>query len=301
MNITKTRPTTALVLLVLLLVATTWSGISFKHFGRWDVPEWIYAFCLTQTILLSSWAVYGPGRLVVRLPFVVAWGLAIGFALARLNLISSQGRASLVAGAILVATGALSPLILFSLHRWRTGASLTLQISPGHHVLARTNQLSLRMMLTLTAAFAVTCVIARGAITAAPDPFGNEHDILVIHAWLGFFPCLAAAPVLLVVFRPTWRIVFVGFYFLLVALIEPLSLGHMAPYILADKSLIGPLWNWDALQEAWSDSLFTSGQALVATVVYALLARAAGFRMIYPDQSNDKNPNPSGLPETDAG
>ncbi|MDA1049791.1 MAG: hypothetical protein O3C40_04850 [Planctomycetota bacterium] len=300
MNFTKIRRTVALISLVLLLAATTWVGLFFKQVGSRDINDWIHAFCLTQSVLLAACAVYGPGRLIVRVPLVIAWGLAIGFALATLNLISMPGTASLAAGALLVATGTLSPLILFALHRWRTGVCLAFGVSSSRPAARRVYQLSLQMLMILTTAFAVMGVVARAAVTAPADPYGTEHDILVVQAWLGFFPCLAAAPALLVVFRPSWKIVLACGFFVVVTLADPLLLALAAPFVFEDKTFF-PKTTWDTFLEIGSDSFLWHGQAVIATVVYVLLARAAGFQMVVPNQSNDKKPNPSAQPATEAG
>lgn len=300
MNFTTIRRTIAFALLLLLLVGTIWIGMNAKGTSYLGIRDWLHTFCLMQIILLVSCAKYGPGSFVVRMPFVMAWGLAIGFTLSTLNLISTQGRTSLAAGAILVGTGTLAPLIIFGLHRWCTGAWITFdthfrRLSVGH-----ARQLSLRTLLTLTAAFAVSGVVARSAMTAPADPFGNEHDILVIQAWLGFFPCLTATPVLLAVFRPTWRIAIVGCFSIFVASFEPIALGLIAPFVLENKNF-APAMTWNYVGDAVMYSLVWHGQAVVAIVLYAVLARAAGFRMVISDQSNDKKPKPSGEPETEAG
>ncbi len=300
MDTTKIRRTIALTWLVLLLVATIWVGLFFKQFGSRDINDWIHAFCLTQSVLLAACAVYGPGTFIVRIPLVIAWGLAVGFALATLNLISTQGRASLAAGAILVATGTLSPLIIFALHRWRTRVLLAFGESSGPPAARPVQQLSLRTLMVVMAAFAIMGVIARAAITAPTDPYGTERDILVVQAWLGLFPCLAATPALLVIFRPSWKIVFACGFFVLVTLADPILLGLAAPYVFEDQNLI-QMTTWDLYRDAAGDSFLWHGQALAAVVAYALLARAGGIRMIARDQSNDKKPKPSGEPTTDAG
>ena len=157
------------------------------------------------------------------------------------------------------------------------------------------------MLMILTAAFAVTGVIARAAITAPTDPFGTEYDILVLHALLGFFPCLAAAPGLLVVARPSWKIALACGYFVFVSMVEPMLFAIVVRFVFNNARLLPFMTTWESFQNAWFESMIFNGQAVVATVTNALLARAAGFRMIVPVQSNDKNPNPSARPETDAG
>jgi hypothetical protein len=301
MNFTTIRRTTAFTLFVMLLAGTTWAGLFVKELGSRDINEWLHTFCLTQAVLLASCAVYGPGKFVARIPVVIAWGLALGFALARLNLISSPGKASLAAGAILVITGTLASLSLFALHRWRRQAFLTFGDSSDGKVFRPRHQLSLRMLMVVTAAFAVTGVVARAAIGAPADPFGTEHDFLVMHAWLGFFPCLAAAPALLGVFRPSRMIVLACCFFVLVSLAEPLLFALVAPIIFQDTNMVAIASSWESFQSVWIEAIMFNGQAFVATVIYAVLARAAGIRMVTADQSNDKNPNPSGRPETDAG
>jgi hypothetical protein len=299
MNVLWIRRTVAIVLLVVLLAMTVGVGIFVKRFGHRDTNEWLHTFCLTQTILLAACVVYGPGRLVVRIPLVMAWGLGLGFALSMLNLISTQGRASLAAGAILVTTGTLASLVVFAFHRWRTDAIVVFRTSSVVHR-SRGYQLSLRMMMTLMAAFAVTGLIARAAINATPDPFGNEHDMLVLQLWLGFFPCLAAAPGLLTVFRPSWKIAIACGFVLLVSIIEPLLLGLTAPLMFEDTSFATRLEGLANLYYAVAEVLRYNGEAVAAILLYALLARAAGFRMLVPDQSKDKKPNPAGLPATEA-
>ena len=84
-------------------------------------------------------------------------------------------------------------------------------------------------------------------------------------------------------------------------LLTALLFAFAAPFILTDQTYLPSLTTWDYLQAAWLQTIIYNGQAVVATVIYALLARAAGFRMIVPDQSNDKKPNPAGKPATDAG
>jgi hypothetical protein len=301
MNLPTIRRMTARALFVLLLAGTVWAGLSVPELGSHYINDWLHTFCLTQAVLLVACAVYGPGKLVARLPIVIAWGLAIGFALARLNLISLTGRASLAAGAILAVTGTLAPLCLFALHHWRRRASLTFGERPSRDDARPRQQFNLQMLMIVTAAFAVTGVVARAAISSPVDPFGNEHDFLVMHAWLGFFPCLVAAPALLAVFRPSWRIVLAMGFFVLVALAEPLLFALVARYIFQDRNIVTMGLSWGSLRTVWIEAIMYNGQAVVTTVTYALLARAAGLRMIVPDQSNDKNPNPSGQPATDAG
>jgi hypothetical protein len=221
--------------------------------------------------------------------------------LATNNLITSQGRASLAAGAILAVAGTLPSLLIFALHRWK----MRVYLAFGNQSLSRTttrttHQFSLQMLLILTAAFALTGVVARAAITAVPDPFGTDRDILVLHVWLGFFPCLVATPTLLVTFRPSWKILLAVGFFLVVTLVEPLLLGLVGPIIFDSMDLI-QVTSWDWFRELGTESLVWHGQAVIAVVIYALLARAAGIRMFVSRQSNDKNPNPSGEPATDAG
>ena len=240
----------------------------------------------------------------MRLPFVIAWGLSIGFTVARENLISTQGRVSFATGSILVVAGALPPLVLFAIHRSWTGATIRRRPSSICVATPESHQLSLRMLMVIMTAFAITAVIARTAITAPPDPYGNEHDVLVLHAWLAFFPCLASAPALLVVFRPSWKIVLAGCFIVALAFVEPLTFALFAGLIFESNNLAATfveIRNWADARQLFLQSLWWHGQTVVATVVYALLARAAGFRMVCPDQSNDKNPNPSGQPATDAG
>jgi hypothetical protein len=67
MDFTMIRRMTALTLLLLLLVATTWVGLLDKEIGSRDMQDWIHAFCLTQTVLLAAFVVYGPGRFIVRM------------------------------------------------------------------------------------------------------------------------------------------------------------------------------------------------------------------------------------------
>ena len=301
MNAITIRRTVALVLFAMLLAGTVWAGLFVKELGSRNIDEWLHTFCLTQAVLLASCAVYGPGRFVARIPIAIAWGLAIGFALARLNLISMPGKASLLAGAILTITGTFASLSLFALHRWRSHASLAFGDVPPPSAASQSQQLSLQMLMVVTAAFAVTGVVARAAISSPTDPFGNEHDFLVMHAWLGFFPCLVAAPALLAVFRPSRNIVLAAGFFVLVALIEPLLFALVARFIFQDTNMVAVASNWETLPSVWLEAIVFNGQAVVAVVVYALLARAAGLRMLSPDQSKDKNPNPSGQPMTVAG
>jgi len=301
MNVTTIRRTVALILLVAFLAGTSWAGLFVKELGSRNINEWLHTFCLTQTVLLASCAVFGPGRFVARIPIVIAWGLAIGFALARLNLISLPGRASLLAGAILATTGTLPSLVVFALHRWRGRTSMTFGDLSNRRIARQEHQLSLQMLMLVTAAFAVTGIVARAAISAPTDPFGNEHDFLVMHAWLGFFPCLVAAPALLAVFRPSKIIGVAAGIFVLVSMVEPLLFALAAPFIFQDTNMSVVASSWESLPSVWIEATMYNGQAVVATVMYALLARAAGFRMVVPDQSNDKNPNPSGQPATDAG
>jgi hypothetical protein len=160
------------------------------------------------------------------------------------------------------------------------------------------------MLMVMMTAFAVTAVVARAAITAPPDPFGNEHDKFVTHAWIAFFPCLVSAPALLVVLRPSWRIVLAGCFFFAMTFVEPIAFGFIAPLIFKDKSLATGLTaglSWDDTRQMFVDSVLWQGHTLISTVTYALLARAAGLRMVVRDQSNDKKPNPSGEPATEAG
>ena len=274
--------------------------MAVKRTGYFTQNDWIHAFCLSQTILLAACAIYGPGRFGIRLPFIVAWGLSIGFFLAKANLISTQGRVSLAAGAILVVAGTLPSLTLFAVHRWRTGTTITRSAASVCTASYQGRQLSLRMLMAIVTAFAVAAVAARAAITAPSDPFGNEHDYFVMHAWLAFFPCLSSAPALLVVFRPSWKIVLACCFFFVMTFVEPIAFGLAAPLIFENKGLAEVL-SWDDTSRMVLFSLLWQGQTLVATVTYALLARAAGFRMVFPDQSNDKKPKPSGEPETDAG
>ena len=275
-------------------------GLSVTRSGYFTTDDWLHAFCLTQTILLAACAVYGPGRIALRLPLMAAWGVSLGFSLARGNLISSQGRVSLEAGAILVAAGTLPPLLLFVLHRWLTGAT----IRHGSESDRRGNrpgfQLSLGMLMFMMTAFAVTGVVARAAVTAPSDPYGHEYDKLVMHAWLAFFPCLSSAPAFLAVLRPSWQIVWAGCVFFLVAFADPIAFGVFAPLLFEDKALASGL-SWNYSSGIMLDSLLSHGQALAATLLYAMLSRAAGFRMNFPHQSNDKKPNPSARPATDAG
>ncbi len=295
------RRTTALVLLVLILAATNCLALLVDQFSSLDMNDWIHAFCLTQTVLLAACVVYGPGKFIVRVPLVVAWILIVGFALARHNLISSHGRASLAAGAILAVAGTVPALIIFALHRWRNGVVVAFgDTSPGPTVVRLGHQLSLQTLMILTAAFAVAGAAARAAIVAPPDPFGADQDALIIHLWVGFFPCLSVAPMLLVMFRPSWKIVLAGGFFVLVTLADPLLLGLAAPFVFNDKTFFQTP-TWEAILESGLDSLLWHGQPAVVMVIYAFLARAAGLRMVVPDQSNDKKPNPSGEPATEAG
>jgi hypothetical protein len=288
-------------LLVSLLVVATWAAVNADRAGYFSTDDWVHAFCLAQTILLAAWAVYGPGRFELRLPFIVAWGLIVGFALARANLISTGGRTSLAAGAILVATGILPSLTLFSLHRWRTGATMIYGAASAGRAAISKHQLSLRMLMVMMTAFAIAGVVARTAITAAPDPFAHEHDKFFMHAWLAFIPCLASAPMLLVFFRPTWTFgVLAGCFILLLSFVEPFAFGIFVRLTFENKNLANAI-SWDSTPEAILYSLMWQGQTFIATAGYAILIRAAGFRLVVPDQSNDKNPNPSGQPATDAG
>ncbi|MCB9874438.1 MAG: hypothetical protein H6821_09710 [Planctomycetaceae bacterium] len=301
MNFSVVSRITARVMIILLLAGSIWAGLFTKGLSSRISYEWLHTFCLTQTILLAACAIYGPGTLVARKPIVVAWALAVGFALAMLNLISLPGRSSLFAGAILTITGTLPSVILFAIHRWRTKVSLVFSNSLRGDRSRSQQQLSLQMLLLVTAAFALAGMVARAAVNAPTDPFGGEQDFLVMHAWLGFFPCLAAAPALLVVFRPSWKILLVGCFFVLVSLGEPILFALVARYIFIDQNMVAVELTGEALQTAWMEATMFNGQALVATVIYALLARAAGLRMVIRDQSNDKNPNPSGQPVTEAG
>lgn len=304
MDITKIRRMIALALLLVIIVGANWSALSVRRTGYFTINDWIHAFCLSQTILLAAWTVYGPGRFAMRLPFVAAWGLSIGFALARANLISMQGRASLAAGAILVIAGTLPSLTIFAMHRWRAGATISRCTAPVCGATPHSRQLSLQMLMVMMTAFAVTAVLARAAITARPDPLGNEHDKLALHAWLAFFPCMAATPAFFVVFRPSWRIVLAGCFFFIVAFVQPIAFGFIVPLIFEDKSLAAGLTeglSWDDTQRAFVESVSWLGQTLVATVIYALLARVAGFQMTFAGQSNDKKPKPSGEPAAEAG
>ncbi len=277
---TNIRRSIALLLLVLLLAGTIWFGPLFKQIGSqvgfYSFQEWVHAFCLTQTVLLAAAAVYGPGRLVVRVPLLCCWGLAIGFGLATLNLVSWEDRASLASGAILLCAGALGPLIVFALHRWRTGAWIAFGDGVANRAAGRSvYQLSLRVLMILIAAFAVASIVARRTIFAPPDPFGSEHDVhvRVVQIWLGFFLCLAAAPVLLAVFRPSWKMMFAVAFFVAITWANPWLLGFADPYVFPDRSRT-------TYFEVATESFQWHCQAAIAIVVYALLARLAGFRMV---------------------
>jgi hypothetical protein len=301
MNFTTIRRTIAIALLVLLLAATLCLSLLVDQFDSVDTNDWVHAFCLTHTVLLAACAVYGPGRFIVRLPLVACWGLTVGFALARHNLISSQGQTSLAAGATLVAAGMLPALVVFLLHRWRTGALVVFSDrTPGQVVTLAGHQLSLQMLMILTAAFACAGVAARAAITAPPDPYGVDHDTLIIHLWVGFFPSLSVAPALLVVFRPSWKVLFAVGFFVLITFADPLLLGLVGPIVFHNKTFF-QAQAWDGLLEIGLDSFLWHIQPAIALLIYVLLARAAGFRMVVRDQSNDKRPNPSGVPATEAG
>lgn len=96
MNFSVVSRITARVMIILLLAGSIWAGLFTKGLSSRISYEWLHTFCLTQTILLAACAIYGPGTLVARKPIVVAWALAVGFALAMLNLISLPGRSSLL-------------------------------------------------------------------------------------------------------------------------------------------------------------------------------------------------------------
>lgn len=299
MNPTKVRRLTASVMLLVLLLGSPWLGLKLKHLGHLAVNDWLHAFVLVHIVLLVAYAVYGPGRYFIRAPFAVAWALAIGFVLARLNLISTQGRVSLAAGAVLVAAGTLPSLSMMLFHCRRTG----IRLSTGNAcevIDRRSNQISLRSIMILTAAFAIAGAVARAALFAPADPHGDNHDILVLHMWLAFFPCLIATPALIVVFRPSWKILLSVGFFLIVSCADPILLGLASPYIFESGNLVERL-TWKGYPQVASESLIWHVHAIVATIVYALLARAAGFRMVVPDQSNDIKPNPSAQPDTEAG
>lgn len=241
-----------------------------------------------------------PGEICHENALHLRWGLGVGFALARLNLISILGRVSLAAGGLLLAAATIGGLLIFVPHRWMTGVSLVFGNHEEHRSLRQKHQLSVRSLLILTAAFAVTAFLARAAVTAPSDPYADDHDILVIHSWLGFFPCLSAAPVLLIIFRPSWRIILVGGFYLVVATLDSVCLGWAAPFMLNDQTIATTITFPNAV-ETIRQSLLWHGQAVTAIVVYGVLARFSGFRMVLPVQSNDKNPNPSAHPDIEAG
>ena len=151
------RRSIALLLLVLLLAGTIWFGPLVKRIGFqvgfYSLQEWIHAFCMTQTVLLAAAAVYGPGRLVVRLPLLCAWALAIGFGLATINLVSSDDRASRESVAILLCAGVLGPLTIFAPHRLNTDASIAFGNGVSNRPACRSvYQLTLQALLILIAA-----------------------------------------------------------------------------------------------------------------------------------------------------
>jgi hypothetical protein len=284
------RRAIALLLLMLLLAGTIWFGPLVKQmgsrFGFYSFQEWIHAFCLTQTVLLAAAAVYGPGRLVVRLPLLCAWALAIGFGLATLNLVSSDDRASLASGAILLSSGVLGPLMVFTLHRWRTEAWIAIGNGVANRVAGRSvHQLSLQVLMILIAAFAVAGIVARRTIFAPPDPLGSEHDVhvRVVQIWLGLFLCLAAAPMVLVVFRPSWKIVFAVAFFIAITWANPRLLGLADPYVFPDRFRTTYL-------EVAMESFQWHCQAAIAVLIYTMLARLAGFRMVFPNQATGDYP-----------
>jgi hypothetical protein len=225
----------------------------------------------------------------VRLPLLCAWALAIGFGLATLNLDSSDDRASLASGAILLCAGVLGPLTIFAPHRWNTDASIAFGNGVSNRPAGRSvYQLNLQALMILIAAFAVAGVVVRRTFFAPPDPLGSEHDVhvRVVQTWLGLFLCLAAAPVLLVVFRPSWKIVFAAAFFIGITWANPRLLGLADPYVFPDQFRTTYL--------AVADMSFQwHCQAAIALLIYTLLARLAGFRMVFPNQCSEEKSDTS--------
>lgn len=289
----------AFVTLVLLAVGSNVFALDTTNTGYFDLHDWGHVFCLTQAVLISAISIYGPASLIIRTPLVAAWAIGLACVLARGNLISRMGRVSIEAGVVLVITGVVSSGLVFAIHKWTTRASLSTRAAGSIDGSGAKVQVSLRTLMYFMVAFAVAGAAARVVATSPRDPYGAEHDILVIHGWLGFFACLSASAIVVGVFNFPKSIAFASGFCVLVAILDPVLLGLAGPLIFINKNLLGAATPWAFIQTAWTDTFVWHGEAAIATAAYAILARAAGLRMIYPDQSNDTKPKPSGEPTTD--
>jgi len=298
MNFTTIRRKTAALLLIVLFATFIWLGIAPDRIPNWIQYDWSYVFCVSQTIPLAAWTVFGPGPPVLRFPLALAWGLALGFALAMNNLIALNSKVSVAGGVILPIVGFVTSAAIYVVYGARTRATLAIG-GPGEA--RERHRLSLRLLLLIMGAYAITATVARSVVNAPPYAYLN-WETTILQAWLVFFPTIAASPALLFIFRPSWKIAIGVVLFGIIVLVEPFLFALVEPWLFNGPSpKVQQETTWSDLCFAWSDAFLLDGQTVVATVIYALLARAAGLRMVVPNQSSDKNPKPSAQPATDAG
>ncbi len=256
-----------------------------------DHDDWLYVFCYVQTMLLAAHIVLGPGRLLFRLPFSAAWGLAIGLALANCNLTTLAHHSSLSTGMTLLLAGTVPAIGIFALYRWRTDARLQIGCESAHAPAATATQFSMRSLLALVSAFAVVGWLMRFVAQSTANPFGGGRDLVLLQTWLGFYPALATAPVLLVIFRPSWTILAVATWFLALVLAEPPLFVLSGSVVFQDQTLVSGDASWDQMRASWADTSLWFGQIVVALLAYGLLARLVGWRLVMPDQSKINKPD----------